>query len=342
VNPIHNWESEKQSAYLYRILAESESKPERKKLFEKLAEEAEKQAAIWESKFTPGLSPTHFSVPLKIRVAAVLIRWVGPRAMKGILSAMKVRGMSVYQPQISFHAMPDQLSQVGSRHQSLGAGNWLRASVFGANDGLVSNASLIMGVAGASLDSHAVLLTGFAGMIGGAFSMACGEYISVKSQREFFEKQINLEREELENYPEEEAAELALIFEARGIPKADAERNAKTLIADPHKALETLAREELGVNPNDLGSPGMAASSSFLSFLLGAFIPLFPFLISLPVSGLTASMGLSGVALFVIGASLSLFTGKSALWGGTRMLLLGVFSGGCTFYLGKLLDVTLS
>lgn len=341
MNPSHNWQLEKQSAYLYRVIAAVETGAEKKRLFEKLADEAEKQASIWESKLTPGLSPTHFTPSLRTRLAAVLIRQLGPRAMRGILAAMKVRGMSLYRHTFSYHAKPDQLSQVGSRHHQMGAGNWLRATVFGANDGLVSNASLILGVTGAALDSHYILLSGTAGMLAGAFSMACGEYISVKSQREFFEKQLEVEKEELDLYPEEEAAELALIFEARGLEKEDAERTAKALIADPEKALDTLAREELGLNPSDLGSPITAALSSFTAFLIGAVIPLLPFLAHLNRPE-RVSILLSVVVLFAMGCVASLFTGRSALSGGLRMMLLGSFAGGCTYFLGRLLGVQLS
>ncbi len=341
MNPSHNWQLEKQSAYLYRVIAQAETAGEKKTLFEKLANEAEKQAAIWESKLTPGLSPTHFNPSLQTRLAAWMIRRLGLRAMRPVLSALKVRGMSVYHNLPSSHAKPDSVSQVGSRHHQLGAGNWLRATVFGANDGLVSNASLILGVTGAAFDSQYILLSGVAGMVAGAFSMACGEYISVQSQREFFEKQLAVEKEELELYPEEEAAELALIFEARGLKVEDAERTAKALIADPEKALDTLAREELGLNPRDLGSPILAALSSFGAFLVGAFIPLIPFLFHANHPE-KVSIAVSVVALFAMGCALSLFTGRSAIRSGLRMVLLGGFAGACTYFFGRLLGVQLS
>src|SRR5262249_19623977 len=146
------------------------------------------------------------------------------------------------------------------------------------NDGLVSNASLILGVAGATDHAGVIVLSGAAGLLAGAFSMAAGEYVSVRSQREMFEKQISAERDELAQYPAEEAAEVALIYEARGLPRRDAQNVAKRLIADPEHALDTLAREELGLNPDELGSPWRAALSSFLSFAAGALVPLLPFL----------------------------------------------------------------
>ncbi len=157
-----------------------------------------------------------------------------------------------------------------------GGGN-LRAAVFGVNDGLISNASLILGVAGANADAATILLTGVAGLVAGAFSMAAGEYVSVRSQREMYEYQIGLERDELAEYPDEEAHELALIYEARGMGSAEALRMATQIIADPERALDTLAREELGLNPEDLGSPWGAALFSFISFALGSAIPLLPF-----------------------------------------------------------------
>src|SRR5215813_6993709 len=168
---------------------------------------------------------------------------------------------------------------VEHRHRGLGGGGNLRAAVFGINDGLVSNASLIFGVAGASPDVSVVLLTGVAGLTAGAFAMAAGEFVSVRSQRELFEYQIGLERAELKEYPEAEAQELALIYAAKGLPTKEAKRLANKLVADPAHALDTLAREELGLNPEELGSPIGAAISSFLSFAAGALLPLLPYML---------------------------------------------------------------
>ena len=218
----------------------------------------------------------------------------------------------------------------------------LRAAIFGANDGLVSNLSLIMGVAGAGVDHSVVILAGVAGLLAGAFSMAAGEYISVRSQRELFESQIALERAELAEYPNEEAAELALIYAARGIPKREAQGLAERIIADPARALDTLAREELGLNPDELGSPVGAAVFSFGSFAIGASIPLAPFLFLVGSPALFLAIGLAALALFSVGATLSLFTGTRALWGGLRMLLLGGAAGAATFGIGRLLGVSLS
>jgi VIT1/CCC1 family predicted Fe2+/Mn2+ transporter len=230
---------------------------------------------------------------------------------------------------------------VGRRHRGAGQSGTLRAAVFGVNDGLVSNASLIMGVAGATLDAGVIVLSGAAGLLAGAFSMAAGEYVSMRSQREMFEYQIGLERAELDQYPEEEAAELALIFEHKGMSQAEAKEVADKLIADPDRALETLAREELGLNPDELGSPWGAAGFSFLSFATGAVLPLLPFLFLGPARALPVAIGLTATALFGVGATLSLFTGRNAWLGGLRMLGIGAAAGAGTYIIGKALGVTL-
>ena len=184
------------------------------------------------------------------------------------------------------------------RHRGLKSGGNLRAAVFGVNDGLVSNASLIFGVAGATSDSKMILLSGVAGLLAGAFSMAAGEYVSVRSQREMYEYQIGLERDELGQYPEEEASELAMIYVARGIPEEEAKRMANVILVDPSRALDTLAREELGLNPDELGSPWGAARFSFFSFAAGALLPLLPFLWSAGARSLALSVGLTAASLF--------------------------------------------
>jgi VIT1/CCC1 family predicted Fe2+/Mn2+ transporter len=238
--------------------------------------------------------------------------------------------------------MPTSVSEVGHRHHGQGGATSLRAAVFGVNDGLVSNTSLILGIAGATANNGLILLSGAAGLLSGAFSMAAGEYVSVRSQRELFEKQIAAERDELAKYPAEEAAELALIYQARGLSKETARRVANQLISDPDHALDTLAREELGLNPDELGSPWQAAGSSLISFALGALIPLIPFILTQGTRALAWSIALSAAALFGVGATISLFTGHSALRGGLRMLLIGGAAAGATFSIGRLLGVAAS
>ena len=231
--------------------------------------------------------------------------------------------------------MPKSADEVGGRHKLKGSGGNIRAAVFGINDGLVSNASLIVGVAAASsMDPRLILISGGAGLLAGALSMACGEYISVRSQCELLEYQLDLERAELEEYPEEEAAELALIYEARGVPLAEAQAFSKRLIQDKEKALHTLAREELGLDPDELGSPWGAASSSFFAFSIGGMIPLLPFLISKDPAMFWVSLAASGCALFATGAVVSLFSGRSLLWSGARMLLIGSFAALLTWLMG--------
>src|SRR5205823_9732242 len=207
--------------------------------------------------------------------------------------------------------------------------------------GLVSTASLSLGGAGANPDAHVVLLTGIAGMCAGAFAMATGEYVSVRSQRELFEYQIGLERDELAEYPDAEAQELALIYKAKGLSGSEAERVAKQLVADPEHALDTLAREELGLNPEELGSPWGAAISSFLSFAAGALLPLAPFMLTPGSRALPFAIGITAVALFGVGALLSLFTGRSAWHSGARMLALGGLAGGITYAIGRLAGIAI-
>jgi len=346
MNPLASWHEEQRSAFLYRVCAQAEPDGTRAELFRRLSAEADAQAAIWRAQLTARghAAPAPYQPDGRTRLVAALVRRLGPRRLRGMLSAMKVRGMSIYgstPPRDAGHAPPTAASGVEHRHRGLGGGGNLRAAVFGINDGLVSNASLILGVAGASPDPHVVLLTGIAGMCAGAFAMAAGEYVSVRSQRELFEYQISLERDELEEYPEAEAQELALIYAAKGLPVNEAERLAKKIIADPEHALDTLVREELGLNPDELGSPWGAAISSLLSFAAGALLPLAPFVLAPGARALPIAVGVTALALFGVGASLALFTGRNALYSGARMLALGSLAGGITFLIGRIAGVSL-
>jgi len=345
-NPLESWNEEQRSALLYRVCAEAEAGTPRAELFRRMAGEAEAQAAIWRAQLTARghAAPGPYIPDARTRLVAALVRRFGPRPLKNVLAAMKVRGMGVYGATLrrdTGHATPIAGSGAELRHRGLGRGGNLRAAVFGVNDGLVSNASLILGIAGASTDVRVVLLTGVAGMCAGAFAMATGEYVSVRSQRELFEYQIGLERDELAQYPEAEAQELALIYTAKGLPAKEASRLATQLVADPEHALDTLAREELGLNPDELGSPWGAAISSFLSFAGGALLPLLPFMLGLGARALPFAIGITAVSLFGVGALLSLFTGRSALQSGTRMLVLGALAGAVTYGIGLLAGMTL-
>lgn len=339
-----SWREEKRSAWLYRVLAEVEDDPPRARLFEQLAVAAEEQADTWTGILArEGAAPPAFAPDARLRVVAVLARWLGPRRMLPALAATKVRGLSSYSSALpEGHPFPLVLGDFGQRHRRVTRGGSLRAAVFGVNDGLVSNASLVMGVAGAGQSPQVVLLTGIAGMAAGALSMAAGEYVSVRSQRELFEHQIGLERDELREYPEAEAEELALIYAARGVPIDRARRLASDLLRNPEQALDVLSREELGLNPDDLGSPIGAALTSFVAFTLGAFVPVLPFLIGAGGPAVLASALLTGAGLFGVGATLTLFTGRRALASGLRMLLIGGAAGLATWLLGRALGVALA
>jgi VIT1/CCC1 family predicted Fe2+/Mn2+ transporter len=340
---LQSWHEEQRSAYLYRLLAELEAGTTRSRLFSELAREAEGQSQIWaDAAHKRGVTVPPFRLDMRTRIVAWLTRRFGPQRMRSALVAMKVRGMSVYSSIEPGHPMPSAGAAPERRHRGLAGGGNLRAAVFGVNDGLVSNVGLILGVAGATADPKLIALSGVAGLLAGAFSMAAGEYVSVRSQREMYEYQIGLEREELAEYPEEEAAELALIYQARGLPEAEATRLANAMIADPERGLDALAREELGLNPDELGSPRGAAIFSFLSFAAGALIPLLPFLIAGGNTALIASIAASAVALFLVGATLSLFTGRHAWRGGVRMLGIGAAAGALTYAIGSVLGVSLS
>lgn len=313
-------------------------------MFLALAAAAEEQATKWaQSARNAGtVIPQGPFVPnLRARIVAQLVRHFGPRSLRSVLAAMKLRGLSVYSAPVAVagHAMPTAVADVGARHRR-GIGGNLRASVFGVNDGLVSNASLVLGVAGAGAQTSYVLMTGLAGLLAGALSMAAGEYVSVRSQREMYEYQIALERDEVAEYPEEEAEELALIYQARGVELEQAREVSRALLARPEQALDVLAREELGLNPDDLGSPWGAAIASFLSFASGACVPLIPFIIGLRgTAAVVGTAAVTAVSLFAVGMTLSLFTGRGAWRGALRMVLIGGGAGLISFLVGRAIGV---
>lgn len=395
MSPFASYDEERRAAFLYEACARAEAGSVRAELFARLAGEAEAQAAIWRARITSrGLPvPPPFAPDLRTRLVARLVGMLGPRRMRTVLAAMKVRGMAVYatstggRPAARTSTAAGAQSRVttggevptrastgagapvqapsggelalrkpgGEReggvalrlpveprgtqtHQRTHAGGGnLRTAVFGVNDGIVSNASLILGVAGAGSDPKLVLVSGIAGLAAGAFALAAGEYVSVRSQRELFERQIGLERDELVHHPEAEAQELALIYAAKGVPQREAGKLARQIVADPDHALDTLAREELGVNPGELGSPLAAAGSSLVAFALGAAVPLLAFALAPGAWALPLVMVATAVALAGVGAVLSLFTGRNAALSGVRMLAIGVAAGALTFGIGRLL-----
>ncbi len=232
--------------------------------------------------------------------------------------------------------------QRGERWHRSGRSGTLRATIFGVSDGLVSNLSLVMGVAGASDQGGFILLAGIAGLLAGAFSMAAGEYISMQSQRELFERQIELERAELEAMPEEEQRELTALYMAKGFSRGEAGRIAARMFEDPKTALDTLVREELGLDPDELGSPWGAALGSFIAFCIGAAIPVIPYLFGGGTANFIASLGISLAALFLVGAGVSLLTGRSLLFSGLRQTGLGAAAAAVTFGVGKVIGVGLA
>ncbi len=226
--------------------------------------------------------------------------------------------------------------------QRVGQSGTLRAAVFGINDGLVSNLALVMGVAGANADNQIIVLAGVAGLLAGAFSMAAGEYISMQSQRELFERQIEVERHALRLMPDVERQELAALYVAKGLSQDEADLVADRLMRDPEHALDTKIREQLGLDPSELGSPWGAAGSSFLTFGVGAIIPLAPFLLTSGLAATLASVVLALASLFVVGALVSLLTGKGLLYSGLRQVLIGGAAALVTYTVGALMGVQLA
>ncbi len=359
-----NLDDEISGIAIYRMLAQAESDPGRKSIFEQLAGVEERHADVWRQKLREaGVQPKEHGPSLKTRLVGFLARRFGVRSVLPIVRSLEAGAYSMYMAQDEAaqaiapderehgrtlarmqrsEAVPTANIAASETWHRTGGGGTLRATVFGVSDGLVSNTSLVMGFAGAQVEGKFVLLAGVAGLLAGAFSMASGEYVSMQAQRELFERQIELEKGELEAAPEEEERELALIYQAKGFPKEQAEAMAAQLMEDPQVALDTLVREELGLNPSELGSPWGAAIGSFLAFVVGAVVPVIPFLFSASADApvIIASALLSAIALFAVGASLSLFTGRGALASGGRQLALGAVAAALTFGIGRLVGIT--
>ncbi len=219
-------------------------------------------------------------------------------------------------------------------------GGAARAAVFGVSDGLTTNVALILGVAGAHPAGGVVRLAGLAGLIGGAFSMASGEWVSMRAQRELFERELAIERRALARMPEREKRELVLIYRQRGIDRDTAEAMATQVMADPDRALEVHAREEMGIDPNALGSPVAAAGSSFVTFAGGALIPLIPWFFGRGGSATLASVVMAALAALIVGAALARFTGRSALFSAFRQLMIAAAAAAVTYGIGSLVGVS--
>jgi VIT1/CCC1 family predicted Fe2+/Mn2+ transporter len=352
---LANWQNELDSANLYVYLARLEEDEQRAGILREMAEAELAHAEVMANGLkAQGITLPRFRVSFRMRVMKAIARVAGPKAVYPLLHGSELSGSADYATQDSATAALAGSERSHARtlgelarenvtrgerwHRNAGSGS-LRAAVFGVSDGLVSNLSLVMGFAGAGADASFVLLAGLSGLLAGAASMAAGEYVSMKAQRELYERQIELEAAELAVSPEEEVQELALIYRAKGLPKADADRLAHQLTENPDVALDTLVREELGLDPGELGSPTGAATSSFAAFAVGAIIPALPYFFSASTAMVALSIVLSGVALFSVGAILSVFTGRSVLFSGARQLAIGAAAAAVTFGLGSLIGV---
>jgi VIT1/CCC1 family predicted Fe2+/Mn2+ transporter len=365
---LRNLQDEIDSAAIYEAMAEREPSPELAELYRRLAEVETRHARFWEAKLRDsGVSPPPPAPTSRARVLRFLARRLGPRFVLPSVATLEELDQHVYDDQpetattpmraeersharvLSLLAGPGgrgiagpTIARLEGRHRAIG-GNALRAAVLGANDGLTSNLSLVMGVAGAQLQNRAIVITGLAGLLAGACSMAMGEYVSVQSARELAQRQIGIEADEIDEAPEEEREELALIYEAKGLSPDEARTVAGRMMADRSTALETLTREELGLDPDVLtGSPYVAAGASFLLFAMGAIVPLIAFLVTTGTLAAVISIASAVVGLFAIGAAITLLTGRSALFSGTRQLILGLLAAAVTFGIGRLIGVSVS
>lgn len=342
---LQSWRKEKDAAWLYRILSDQESGNPRQLLFLELAKEADEQAELWANEIRKfrKMPPVGYTPGIRVKLVGWLIRRLSPQRIKPVLVAMKMRGLSVYSGRrIAGHPMPPSVEESGARHRGDARSNGMRTAVFGVNDGLVSITLLVVGVAGATEETTTILLTGVAGLLAGAFSMAAGEWFSLRSQREMFEYRIRLEHDEPAQYPTQETQELALIYQARGMSPEEAYTLAKRMIDNLELDLDTLARDEPGLNPDMPGSPWQTTMLSFFAFIFGGLIPLLPFLLEVRRHPLLIAGSVSCVAMFAVGATLSLIAGRQALWGGLRMLLTGVVAGAISYSLGSVLGTKVS
>jgi len=346
---------ERDAIFLYDALAKIEKDPARRSAFERIATSERRHAAIWEAKLLSlgEQVPAAKRPSWRVRQITLLARLFGTRAVSDMVKALEGYEEEVYGAHSDVAEVTDIAADEAKhadiwRELDTGKSNGAHRAALAetkarVSDGLVSNAALVMGIAGATTASGQggfVVLAGVAGLLAGAFSMAAGEYVSMRSQTELLERQIELERAELEAMPEEEEAEIAAIYQARGFPEEEAKSIAKRLMADPKIALETLVREELGLDPEELGSPWGAAVGSFVAFALGALVPLLPFILLADSSALLASIALTAVALFSVGAAVSLLTGKSAIYTGLRQLAIGAAAASITYAVGSLIGVS--
>ena len=351
--------------YIYQQLAEIEQEPQLKDVYHRLAETETRHLQLWQKQLQ--LAGADDSTGRPSRRARFLM-WVarkgGVDLVLPVIKAFENDATDMYAGDLIAEAekLPEDeaaharifaalsrqrsgvqgsvIGRIENRHRALGGGNALRAAVLGANDGLVSNLALVAGFAGAAPGQGAIILAGVAGLLAGASSMALGEWISVTSSREAAEAQIAQEREELRLDPAAEEEELALIYQAKGLPRPEAERLAHLIISDSERALSTLAREELGIVPEELGSPMVAALVSFVLFSMGAIIPVIPFFFGGSFLAIGLSALFSSIGLFVVGAGITLLTGRNMVYGGVRQLVLGLLAAVGTYAIGAAIGGT--
>jgi len=367
---LANLRLERDAVLLYEALATIEIDPQRAAAFHRIAANERRHAEIWAAKLREAgveVPPAPTRARPRVAVIVLLARVFGTKAVSDLVTALEgdeedIYGSQTATPEIEAMAAderehaeiwrklkdpgyhPDRDIADRERWHRSGRSGTLRAVIFGVSDGLVSNLALVMGVAGASgpdtSSGHFILLAGIAGLLAGAFSMAAGEYISMQSQRELFERQIALERAEMEAMPEEEEAEMASLYRAKGFPEDEARAIAHRLFEDPERALDQLIREELGLDPDELGAPFGAAFGSFVAFAIGAFVPVIPYLIGAGAGAFIAAIGLSLVALFAVGAGVSLLTGRGVLFSGARQVGIGAGAAIVTFIVGSVIGVS--
>lgn len=361
-----NLRAELDGAALYRAIAESERDAGRRGVLLELARAETGHAAHWRDRLRAAGAPEpRFAPSLRTRLLAALARRFGPGFVMPSLAASEYADRDKYARQPDAAALsgderghasvvsalsgnapgPDvgaDIARAEPWHRGA-SGNDLRAAVLGANDGLISNFCLITGIAGAGVATRTILLTGLAGLVAGACSMALGEWLSVTNARELARTQIAQEAEEIEQTPQAEQHELALIYQAKGLSRSAAQRVAADLMRDKRGALDALTREELGIDPATLGgNPWRAAAASFLLFALGACVPVLPFLWGAGRGVIWLSVGCTALALAAIGWLTSLFNGRSPTYSAARQVLFGCAAAAATYGIGRLLGVSLS
>lgn len=351
-----NLQGEVDGTYVYRSMSDAEREPSLAGVYARLAESETRHAALWEERLRAAGSWNGTPRPAwRARLLGLVARRGGAALVAPSMASREARDQGVYddQPEAGAQLARDErshtrllreltggapgpvIARLEGRHRATG-GNALRAAVLGVNDGLVSNFCLVMGVAGAGGDAGAIRIAGLAGLLAGSLSMALGEWLSVQSARELYERQLGIEAEELALAPAEEEEELALIYQAKGVDAAAARALAKQLVSgDARAALDALAREELGIDPDQLGgSAYVAAAVSFAMFAIGAVVPLVPYLVTMGPAALVASAVASAVALFGVGALITVITGQGALRAGVRQLAIGAVAAAITYGVG--------